>query len=1589
MSSPFKLGEGTQQIVVYDGRILKYGDAVSFSTGGGPQLGVVSDLFQGDGTATYHGIVYFQFTGNAASVNADFAALAAGPSISADFVWTGYDLSGLQENLQVIGQAQIDSTEVKYTFSAPSGAIPTDDSGNDLQWKIRATDSNSESMTSPAISIPVDEGANIWSVLHTFDFSNFSSPPAPGEDVYMELLIGHADLTGAASVVENDDFVATMSILPVTMASPSLNVDVGFAGGLVLDDYADEARMTWQVWNPANASWVTIVDSDADSEGYYGGTSPRLSADVSSVPVAVYSPFGSVGNGIHRFIAWDEWGDSSFQTMGDFGNEAQFTVSLDNGAQDSAYIDQRLEHYLDGRLKYDTGDGDEWLLSYFSDVYSTATDLHTVFAFRIDDDYADAVYVQDNSSVHADGLASQSGSPDQIKIDFAQGAGATSLEVIADIQNVYAGGGYVFLVAQGGNPNDRANELTELNPASLQDGGGGVNEIYVEVDSAWHAGWTVPAHVEIYAVYSNGQTVQIGQVNEAGEFSPLGNGQFPAGFDAESDLAAGSVHAGDGSFITDNYLAYAQAVVIDWVSATDTTISVRLLALTDPTNRLTSFRLHDQSNSADLGIWSLSTDGSGDFDWVDNGDGFWQVNIIADPASGIGDDIILFGFVQDDQLGEEWQAAGGRNFGVLSGGAGAGGGAAGLWDGVYNSPVVFERVVPTGADAYFPFQASTNGITDWAATLYQVDDSGQDQAVSTFSGGVSQTGSMIIEEQSGGIYAMQVPDGDMSDGSMYYGVVSSVATGEQIRIPLWVKGPSGHIADVLANQVHLKDFMTSNFGGILNQIQGGQLLEDIFVGSDLLDGIDNLGEALLAISQDSHNSTVSLGDLQNEIGQINGSGSLLETHLENNYPDETHASALAALYDGQVALEASIDEIVNDNGDGILDTVQSQLGEISSSSDQSGSPSSLSNGMQADGSDENVANALAYIFHAVGENSDHLASLSNDNSDGLVDGIITELGSIEGSRDDVNGNSTLDADINGNGDDRNVANALAYIYQRGQERAGVLNSITDGGGTGLLDVLTTQVGDVDGSQDKQGASILASDLNGDGNDKNVANALAYIYEGTQVAISDVGSLQSDVTELISRVADVEGSQYDGTTSALDSDMNGMGEDRNVANALAHIYQKVIDQEATDVWGFNIDQDGGTQEAGAALDHIYDEIGEIGALPGGASLSNDGHTTQAAALEAIYNRLGGDLDLNVWDTLLDDGAAGEAWNGMEAQQVLGAIHKVTAALPDAGALSSLATAASLTALQGDATAIKAKTDNLPADTAQELTDIDSALTSLDNEVSGVSTDIGNLDTKIGTPASAAGTVSGDIADIATAVGNLGTSSYSAGEDWDQQTGSHNIAGSFGEQQSQIHAEATTAATQASASAISAASVDANVGADGGGAATVFGKIAAVQAVVDTLMVQTNARLLVAVPSEFYSGAVPVYLSVSVTVVDGVDGALEDPDDSEVGMRVYFADANGSDYHAQSELWADSGQSANLQNTSFRNAGNANWYAMNVQGTGKFAAWIEIEAYAQGSMLLEFEMQDSDPSNTAQLFSSVKSVLVRSPVLQTAVGMGGAF
>ena len=173
-------------------------------------------------------------------------------------------------------------------------------------------------------------------------------------------------------------------------------------------------------------------------------------------------------------------------------------------------------------------------------------------------------------------------------------------------------------------------------------------------------------------------------------------------------------------------------------------------------------------------------------------------------------------------------------------------------------------------------------------------------------------------------------------------------------------------------------------------------------------------------------------------------------------------------------------------------------------------------------------------------------------------------------------------------------------------------------------------------------------------------------------------------------------------------------------------------------------------------------------------------------------------------------------------------------------------------------------------------------------------------------------------------------------------------------------------------------------------TVDSAISAVKAVLDSSLVE-NAKLIPNVPTSILSPMAEQIMRVSCNVTGpsgtSLAGALEDPDNQEVGLRLYMADgSNGTLSEISSTcLFEDAGKVLGLPSCAGTGTGvPATFKKMKRDGVGQYFAYVKLQAFMHGNLQWDFQIVDSDPSSTPQIFQTVRYTELRRQVSFSAFG-----
>ena len=574
-------------------------------------------------------------------------------------------------------------------------------------------------------------------------------------------------------------------------------------------------------------------------------------------------------------------------------------------------------------------------------------------------------------------------------------------------------------------------------------------------------------------------------------------------------------------------------------------------------------------------------------------------------------------------------------------------------------------------------------------------------------------------------------------------------------------------------------------------------------------------------------------------------------------------------------------------------------------------------------------------------------------------------------------------------------NPTAVVYEA-DDAAGVDSTLASGvsvddmgGGLYALKVLSTAM-----TADKMYYAVVTK------NSESVRIPLWAYAPANHIAqvLSDVATVDTVVDGIASEIGDVSAQTF-----------NDISAPATVAAALATIFNKVD--------GVQDDLDNATDGLGALKALIDTVDSEVGALQ-----------TDVTAILADTNELQGDwanggrLDL-LLDRAVDASEASETLIGLAADTSASAtvfgkiaalsgdlatvdsnVDAIKAAVEDATyGLSALEVRLDSvdtdlgnieskvdtvdTVVDGIASALADGTTGLAALKA-EIDDNEAKLDTIDGVVDGLATEIGDVSAVF-----AGGAIAGNPVSVAEGLKKIYDNL--AGTDvWAESLATYTTAGTAGFLLREAHEELTDATTGLAAikSKVNDIETDtqdiqSKIGAPTG--ATVSADIAAIKAVVDTLQVTTNARLVPSVPSEVYSGASAFRVRFGLSIQDGTTGALEDPDvvgtnGAAQGQALIIAQGLGQGASNPTLYNAASAGSA-LGTTDA--SGLTSWYKMSRTGTGQFEAWAEIGAYYNRTVEVQFMCFDSDPIATTQTFTTTRFMTVRSPIQSS--GGGGAF
>jgi hypothetical protein len=365
--------------------------------------------------------------------------------------------------------------------------------------------------------------------------------------------------------------------------------------------------------------------------------------------------------------------------------------------------------------------------------------------------------------------------------------------------------------------------------------------------------------------------------------------------------------------------------------------------------------------------------------------------------------------------------------------------------------MLFDRVIPSGNNAYFPFQMSAASLSPTAVVYEANDAAGADTAVAS---GVS------VDDMGGGLYALKVLAANMTADKMYYGVVTSGT--ESVRIPMWSYAPTKHIDEVLAEldamQTEIGDVSGESFTGISAPASVAAALATIYNKVDGVQGdLDNATDGLGALKALIDTVDSEVGAMQTDVTAI-----LADTaELQGDWVD---GGRLDLLLDRSVAASEAAEDLIGlaaDTGSantvfgkiaklaGDVATVDSNVDSIKSAIEDGTSGLAALKGhiddvdtalTALDGKVDTVDTVVDGIASALADGTTGLAALKAeidanetkiDTIDGVVDGIASELGDVS-------------AEFGGATPPATVAAALKAIYDAQASAADVWDDAIDG-----------------------------------------------------------------------------------------------------------------------------------------------------------------------------------------------------------------------------------------------------------------------------------------------------------------------------------------------------------------------------------------------------------------------------------------------------------------------------------------------------------------------------------------------------------------
>lgn len=310
--------------------------------------------------------------------------------------------------------------------------------------------------------------------------------------------------------------------------------------------------------------------------------------------------------------------------------------------------------------------------------------------------------------------------------------------------------------------------------------------------------------------------------------------------------------------------------------------------------------------------------------------------------------------------------------------------------------MLWDRIVPSGKNAYFPFQLSAAGLNP-VATVYESDDTaGADPTISV---GVS------VQDNGGGLYAVKVNSANMTADRTYYAVVT--AGNEGTRIPLWAYAPTGHFADVLSKLTDVESDVAAVQSDVdALQTEIGDVSAETWTGlatvpADVAKALSAIYLEAKAAKDDLANATDGLSALKTLIDTVDSEVGDIKTAVES----QTYGlSALKTLIDGVGTTADNLETLLENQTYG-LSALQTEIN------------ANQNDIATVDGNVDDIKSAITNATYG-------LSALK-----GHIDDVDTALATVDGNVDDIKGEiGDISQYFVGAAAPTSVAQALKAIY---------------------------------------------------------------------------------------------------------------------------------------------------------------------------------------------------------------------------------------------------------------------------------------------------------------------------------------------------------------------------------------------------------------------------------------------------------------------------------------------------------------------------------------------------------------------------------